>query len=399
MLFSLAISILLYQPTSENLDLIAQRNFLERAEAYRDAIIKNPSSRSIREYTVFITEYYAKQVTYRTFLMRNLSSGEHLTKLRRSQDDMVNNDNQKIIEPNLAGLLSQAQRDFPNNFDIKFATAHYFFSGRCCMPEAQQVYTTADLLKIFEEGLTKNIKSPTSLYALAIHEINQKDGDRLKALNYLKEAHQLNPFNSEYIVALINEELYQKNYPRSLQLSRVLFEMASTTEDRVTSMLYSARTLIGLEDYPKAMNFVQQGLKIEPRNAFFWMLGLDILRNGDNRDRYYSHIGFLLNQDPFNPLFFKTYTDYLATRGVHAWDVQYAEQYALEKPNNDQLIFFQNFNLATLFNLLDLPEKANKHLKLAKEKTGALDEQNVRFARLIEPLQERIDHKANQQKN
>lgn len=389
MFSSLALLIVCWS-SSPTKELISERNFLDRVLEIRKQIIENPTPESIEEYVTFVTEYHSKQITYRTFFLRNLLQGEHLNKLRHEQDKLINSEQERLVEPNILELLHQANQDFPKSFHIKFALSQYFFSGQCCIIKDSVPFDYDKGILTFEACLERGIKSPTSLYTLAVHELGKKNADRTKALNYLREAHETNPFVSEYVIALTNEELYQKSFKRALQLSRVLFEMAATTDERMTSFIFSARALQGVGDYTTAMNFIKTGLSVEPRNGFLWMMGLDILRQSDARERYFDHLGFLLNQVPYNPIFFKTYTDYIAAKGAHQWDLEFAEQYALETPNSEQDLFFQQFNLATFFNLVDKPQRAIVHISNAQKYKQTLDEQSQEFLLLLDKLKERI---------
>lgn len=383
---SLWLLLLLTTPQAD-LDLIAKRNFLDRSQTLQKAIIANPTPENIANFTVFLTEYYAKQITFRTFLMRNLLPGEHLIQIRNNQSDLTNDERQQIIEKNLHQLIQKAMSDHPHDLYVNFAQAQMLYAGLCCHAEKPNDQYIKQAIKVFEAAHKEGITSPTSLYALALNELEQNEPNREKSLAYLQQAHQRNPFNVNYVSALINEELHHKNSKRALQLSRILFEMAATSEDKIASFIYSARSFIQLEDYENAMNFINAGLKAQPRNPFLWYLGLDSLRNSNGKSSYFDHINKLLNQDPYNPMLFKTFTDYLTARGVHEWDIEFIQQYQLEQPSNDEQRFFKHFNLAMFYHLSKQYNLAQEQIKSALQYKGKLSSQSESYLKLLTQLQ------------
>lgn len=330
--------------------MMVQTRFMDAAKMLKQKAYAMESPADVRAYVVFLSEYYAHQLGFRTFYMKNLGAGEKLRLLRASQT-LISGPDMVALESNLEDVLIKARKRFPDHPEIEFATAVYLQAGDCCLTGPRLEMADARRLEIFKEAEEKGLRSGTSTWAMALDLLKKPDAEVARLSDLLNKAKSLKPHEPKVQGAFVDDLLRLGKFEEGLPHARNLFEEAVAPEEKTDALVRVARTYAGLGKSDRVMEAVEGGLKINPKHSFLFLLGLETLRKGQEEQPYVDLVGNYLKQDPESPALFRVYFDYLTTRGSQQWDTNFIKSYRQWKDDSNLAHITRRLNI-TAYSLL-----------------------------------------------
>jgi len=378
---------LLFFP-QENLErMLAAERYLDAAELLRGPARALDSPEAVRRYTVFLVEYHAHQIAFRSFFAKNLEAGDRLRELRGTRDLITGGDYQ-IVEQDLEQLLLAASEKFPDAADIELAKAVYVFNGTCCFIDPKVRMTQAQILGAFTEAEARGIVSGSILWGLALDEMARPTPNRTELTAYLERARSLMPRNPDVLAAYVDDLLLRKRFEAAQPHARQLFEIAISNDEKVIALTRVARTNLGLQRIDDALIAVRAGLDLNPGHQFLFVLGLEALREKRDEQAYAAHLDTFLSQNPDGPGPFRIYLAYLAERGITALDEGFMEGYAEGEDATPLAAVTRQINLVLWFELTRRDQAFIAHLDKAENLALRLAETPEPMRRLLETLRQ-----------
>jgi tetratricopeptide (TPR) repeat protein len=380
---------LLSLDTRQPTELIDQRQYLDAG------LIIQPQARELndpsilRQYVVLLTEYYAKQVGFRSFFLKNLRPGESLILLRSTTSPIAPETAGKLLEPDLETLLNVARQRHPEDLNVRFAIAQFLYRGRCCSLEPTIEMTPTEGLAVFKEAEQAGIRSPGSMLALALEALAR--GKRKQALTYFEQGLTLNPADEDLTHGYMNELIGAKRYGDGLVQARKLFEIAEVPEMKALALTGAARALAAADEPQEALDTATSALKILPSYNLAFYIGLDILRDLNRAEEYAAWVTQYLDQRPEEPALFLAYLEYLSKKGVRPIDETFFAAYRQKEYPSLLARITRNVNLATFELYRENRESARLWLVEARKLADKLSDRPPDMDTVLEEMLKRAE--------
>lgn len=328
---------------------VQRKRYLDAVLVLKDRAERLETPAVIEDYTRLLTEFYSKQVGFRTFMLKNLPPGEVLSHTRKSHELISREETGVMIEKNLELLLLRAREKFPSDLQIEFSLAQYLVSGRCCYVSPKIKLSHAKILDIFKHARERGIISSTSLWTLAVDALASRKVDGALVSSLLEQSVMLNPFHEDAIYAYTNDLLKNQHYGLALDQAKNLFEITLDPAMKAHSLAAVARAYAAKNRCAESLKAVETALKFLPNHALAWMVGLGCLRRAGDKAAYYRLVRDFLNTAPENPSAFQTYLGYLELKGLSSLDKFVVASYENESYQSALARLTQRINLGKFY--------------------------------------------------
>ncbi len=119
-----------------------------------------------------------------------------------------------------------------------------------------------EALKIYQDAINKDDKLPEAYAGIGF--VLSDEGNPQSAIKFLKHAHTLSPYNTDYMYVLIEEYNKLEEYDNALKYANEILELNPYDENVYISMM---ECHVQKDDPDKAMEDLERGLLILPNNA------------------------------------------------------------------------------------------------------------------------------------
>ncbi len=367
-------------------DLVQRQKYLDAGLAIKDRAERLESPAAIAQYAILLTEFYSKQVGFRTFFLKNLLPGQRLSHSRGSHEQISREETGILVEKNLELLLLNARKKFPDDFRIEFATAQYLVRGRCCYLKPKIQHSPRQVLEIFREARERGLVSSTSLWLLAVDAMGREPVEGALVSSLIERSVGLNPYHEDAVFAYGNDLLKNGHASLALDQAKNLFEMTLDPEMKANAMGVAARAYLALNRCADALKAVETALKFLPNHAPSWMVGLDCLRRTGDQDAYRRLVFDFLGVAPEDPAPFQIYLGYLDLKGFSKLDDFVVAEYEKERDESDLARLTRSLNLGKLYLAGKQWSRAEDHFTDALAIAGEMDDPPGQIKNILDRL-------------